>query len=164
MEGGGYFRFPTVEKKEPKYDLFYIGRDKGRANKLLSLQDAFESRGLRTYLHITATRRHQRYNKAYYRPLVPYDQVLDLIGESRAILHLVEGAQNGITIRVMESMIHQVKLVTDDEKLIEYDFYDKDNIFILGKDDIDMLTSFLDKPNKPLNDNIGTSTLFRTVC
>lgn len=160
MPGGGYFKFLTVVKKKPKYDVFYIGRDKGRANKLFTLQDTFQSYGLSTYFHITATRRFQKYNKPYYKPLIPYEQVLDLIGESRSILHLSEGGQNGITIRIIESLIHQVKLITNDHKLREYDFYDKDNIFILGKDEIDGLPAFLDKPYKPLNSNIIESYYF----
>lgn len=153
IEGGGYFTFLTVKKKEPKYDVFYIGRDKGRADKLFALQDAFESRGLRTYFHITAVKKYQRYNKPYYRPPIPYDKVLDFIGESKAILHLVNGGQISATIRVMESLIHHVKLITDNQLLAEYDFYDKDNIFILGKDNIDMLPDFLDKPYKPVDDD-----------
>lgn len=152
--GGGYFRFHKVEKKEPKYDIFYIGRDKGRTNKLFELKDVFESRGLRTYFYITATRKYQRFNKPYYRPPIPYDQVLDLLSESRAVLHLTKGGQTGVTIRVLESLINEVKLITDNQMLTGYDFYDKDNIFVLGKDDLDTLPSFLDKPYKPVNDDI----------
>ena len=76
--------------------------------------------------------------------------MLNYLGKSRAILHLAEGAQHGITIRIQESLIHKIKLITDDRSIEKYDFYNPNNIFILGKDDLTGLRSFLDTPYKPI--------------
>ena len=153
-KGGGYFRLPLREKPEPRYDVLYIGRDKGRAETLFELRNTMERLGLRTYFHITANRRYQRYFKAYYKPLIPYSKVLDLINESKAILHIVDGGQEGPTIRVLESLFHQVKLITNNASIAEYEFYNQDNVFILGKDDIECLSDFLKKPYKEIGAEI----------
>ena len=58
----------------------------------------------------------------------------------------MEGAQNGITIRIQESLIHKVKLITDDVNIVKYDFYNPNNIFILGRDNMNGLKDFLDTP------------------
>ncbi len=152
---GGYFRHYKVNFKQPIYDVFFIGRDKNnRAQRLFQLKDEFEHLGLRTNFYITADRSYKRFNKAFYKPLISYDKVLEMMGETRAILHLVDGGQTGVTYRVFESLFHGIKLVTDNYKLAEFDFYHPDNIFMLGKDDLDMLPAFLDRPFKKINERI----------
>lgn len=153
-EGGGYFKFHVVKKKIVQYDVLYVGRDKGRSDTLFALKDIFEKQGLRTHFHITATRRYERFRKRYYKAPIPYEEILELISQSRAILHLTKGGQTGVTIRVMESLLNQIKLITDNTLLAEYAFYDKDNIFILGKDDINTLPEFLAKPYRPISEEL----------
>lgn len=144
--GGAYFKINQVVKKEPKYDVFYIGRDKGRMSQLQQLEKKFNDLGLTTYFYITAIRRISLRMNKNLKPIIPYDKVLDILGESRAILHLSDGCQKGITYRIEESLIHKIKLITDDKDIMQYDFYHPDNIFILGKDDYNSLPDFLNKP------------------
>ena len=59
---------------------------------------------------------------------MPYKEVLENLGKSKAILHLSQGAQYGITMRIMESLIHNIKLITDCSYLVNYDFYNENNI------------------------------------
>ena len=146
---GGYFKSWTVTKQKPEWDVFFIGRDKGRLDRLLELKAQFEKLGLSTNFYITAYHRYQRYNNPIYRPLVPYTEVLNMLGKSRAILHLVEGGYKGMSIRVMESVIHGIKLITDNIYLREMEIYSPNNIFILGMDDIEYLPEFLELPFIP---------------
>lgn len=143
---GGYFKSWKVEKSEPEYDVFFIGRDKGRLSELLGLKEQFESLGLKTNFYITAHHRWQRFNNPIYQPLVPYTEVLKMLGKTRAILHLTEGGYKGMSIRVMESVIHGIKLISDNKHLLDMDIYRPDNMFILGVDDINDLPAFLDRP------------------
>lgn len=145
-EGGGYFRQWSVERLEPVYDVFFVGKDKNRLNKLRLLENEMNRRGIRTMFYITWERSWQKKQDGIHRPFLPYEDVLSYIGKSRAILHLLDGAQKGITLRIQESLIHKVKLITDDKDLVNYDFYHPNNIFILGKDIMDELRSFLDAP------------------
>jgi len=149
-EGGGYFKIHKVNKKIPEYDVFYVGKDKGRLGKLQQLQKQFNDLGLNTYFHITAERRYSLKRNKYYKPSIPYEQVLDTLGKSRSILHLVDGCQTGISVRVEESLIHEIKLITDNQNLMKYDFYHPNNVFILGLDDIKNLPAFLDLPYEPV--------------
>jgi hypothetical protein len=49
-------------------------------------------------------------------------------------------------MRIMESLIHNIKLITDCSYLVNYDFYNENNIFILGKDDFNRLSEFMNTP------------------
>lgn len=149
-EHSGYFEHLRVKKEEPRYDVLYVGRDKGRASQLLALRDILQSMNLKSYIHIVADRKHKRFSKPYYKKAIMYDEVRELISKSRAIINLATNAQSWLTIRVFESIFNEIKLITDNEELCKSDIYEKDNIFILGKDDINELPAFLDKPYKKL--------------
>ncbi len=146
FEGGGYFRQWRVNKTTPVYDVFYIGKDKNRLAKLRKIESEMNNHGIKTLFYITWERSWQKKDDGIHQPFLPYEEVLDYIGKSRAILHLLDGAQNGITIRIQESLIHKVKLITDDINIVKYDFYNPNNIFILGRDDMNGLKDFLDAP------------------
>lgn len=145
-EGGGYFRQWRVNKTTPAYDVFYIGKDKNRLARLRKIEGEMNNHGIKTLFYITWERSWQKKDDGIHQPFLPYEGVLDYIGKSKAILHLLEGAQNGITIRIQESLIHKVKLITDDVNIVKYDFYNPNNIFILGRDDMNGLKEFLDAP------------------
>lgn len=160
---GGYSRLWKVEKEEKKWEIFYIGRDKGRLDGLLKLKEEFELLGLSANFYITAYHRYQKYNNPIYQPLVPYSEVLKMLGKSRAILHLVEGGQKGITIRVLESIIHGIKLITDNAYLREMEIYRPNNIFILGQDDLKKLPIFLNAPFEPYDREYIESLYFNNL-
>ena len=157
---GGYFRSWTVKKEKPKYDIFYVGKDKGRLDYLIHIKKIFENMGLKVYFHIVGEHRYSFNVKGNYKKFMPYKQVLKIIGKSKAILFLSHGAQNGITIRVQESLIHKVKLITDDEKIMDYDFYDPNNIFVLGKDNLELLKEFLRTPYKEVQSSFFDGMYF----
>lgn len=147
---GGYFPQWKIEKKQPEIDVFYVGKDKNRLKKLQAIENQLNEYGINTFFYITWEKSWQKKQDGIHKPFLPYEGVLNYLGKSRAILHLIEGAQHGITIRIQESLIHGIKLITDDRTITKYDFYNTNNIFILGKDDLKDLRTFLDTPYKPI--------------
>ena len=146
FQGGGYFPQWVIQKQKKEIDVFYIGKDKNRLKKLHNIECELQAYGAKTLFYITWERGWQHKNDGIHMPFLPYEEVLNYIGKSKAILHLLDGAQNGITIRIQESLIHKIKLITDDQNIVNYDFYNQNNIFILGKDDLNGLRTFLDTP------------------
>lgn len=141
-----YFHCCKVIKTEPEFDIFFIGRDKGRLKNLMNLKKVFEDLGLKTFFYIAPARRFLFKPKMIYKPLISYEKNLEFLGKTRAILFLSQGAQSGITMRVIESLWFEIKLITDNKDLMNYDFYRPNNIFILGVDDIQRLPEFLNAP------------------
>lgn len=146
ISGGIYFPQWKVKKEKAEYDVFYIGKDKGRLQRLREIEARLNDYGLKTFFYITWSRGWQHKDDGIHKPFLPYEDVLDYIGKSKAILHLLDGSQHGVTLRIQESLIHKVKLITDDSSIVNYDFYNPNNIFILGKDDLKGLRHFLDSP------------------
>lgn len=158
-----YFKAFKVKKQKSQFDIFYVGKDKGRIGELLKIEKSFNSKGLSTYFHIVAEKRYQLHKDKRYKPFMSYDEVLDNIGKCKAILHLVNGGQIGITMRVMESLVHKVKLITDCKELKNYDFYDPNNIFILGEDNLNDLVEFIESPYQEVSSSLFNQMYFEDM-
>lgn len=126
------------------YDVFFVGLDKGRLSLLLELKDGMENVGLKTDFHIVDEKKTSL--NPIYKQKISYDEVLKKIKKSKAILDIVQSDQNGLTLRAMESLFFERKLITNNKDIIRYKFYSRDNIFILGKNDISELDKFIKLP------------------
>lgn len=145
---GSYVKSWVVNKQTPEYDIFFIGKDKGgkRLGELMQLEENFQKLGLKTYFHIVAERKYERYKNPKYKGFMPYTESLKYLGKSKAILYLGFGSQECVTIRVQESLVHRIKMITDCSWIKKYDFYNPQNIFILGEGDMNKLPEFLNTP------------------
>ena len=114
-------------------DLVFLGRNKGREEEINKVDKLFKNYNLETNLIII--------NKE--TDLISYDDYLKYVSESKAILDILAKGQNGLTLRCMESLFLEKKLITNNSDIKNYNFYNKNNIFILGEDDPDKLVSFL---------------------
>ena len=128
------------------YDVVYVGRDKGRAEQMFEIEKQLQSLGLKTYFHICPDRRYLRWKKTYYKKLLPYAEYLQLIGNTKAILNIVQEGAWSITMREVEALYHSVKCITNNPLVKERQHYHPSRYFILGEDRLDTLPDFLERP------------------
>lgn len=138
-------------RKENKYDILYVGRDKGRGEYLLSLKAKFESMGLTVKFIIVADGRFAK-RKKYYDKLISYDEITELLAESRAVLNVTMPNQKGITLRDIEALFNDIKLITTNQYIVENEIFDENNVFVLQENNFDDICTFLDKPVNVRND------------
>ena len=130
-------------------DIYFCGYDKHRLEYLLELQNRFNELGLSNEMVVVRTP-HKRYAKKFEKYLspgrFPYRVLAEGIYKSKAILDIVEPGQRGITLRPMESIFFRKKLITNNSDVVNYDFYRKNNIFIIGQQPLEEIREFLDVP------------------
>jgi hypothetical protein len=153
---GGYSTCYIGDNCKKKYDVVYIGRDKGRAEYLLSLEKKLNDVGLKTKFLIMPDTRIAK-KKQIYSKAISYFEVIKLVTESRAVVNIVLPGQTGVSLRDYESLFNQVKLITNNPVLKLYNFYDPANIFILGDREISEIPSFINSPYKKIKDEILAS-------
>lgn len=141
------------EKKPIKYDVFFVGADKGRGEYLLDLQKKMNALGLSTKFIITADGRLSR-RKAYYSKRISYSKVIKYDNESRAILNISMPGQMGLTLRDFEAAFNKVKLITDNVNIRSFDLYKEENVFILGERELKELPDFLRSPYVDIDSEI----------
>lgn len=85
---------------------------------------------------------------------IPLDNVKELITDCKILLDVQKEDQGGLTFRVFESLGLGKKLITTNQNVKNYDFYDPNNILVLNKKSIEIPTEFLDCPYKPISEEI----------
>ncbi|MEG0518751.1 MAG: hypothetical protein RR555_07785 [Bacteroidales bacterium] len=139
----------TTAERKVKYDIFFVGNDKGRLEDIYRLYGIFNNQGLTSSLHVIKNR-HKKYDSKY-NPIItnesmPYPQSIETIKESRAVLDILQANQTGQTLRPLEALFLNKKLITNNVEIINEPFYHPSLIFILGIDNIDQLSGFIHSP------------------
>lgn len=137
-----------------QYDIYFIGKNKGRLEMLLKYKKEFEALGLSTNFHITPDKWYEKWKNLKYKHNIDYDKVIDQILKSKSILDIIQDENDGLTLRTMESIFFEKKLITNNKTIRNYDFYCNENIFILGEENILELPAFLKSPYLKLDSSI----------
>lgn len=133
-----FSKYETVSQ-EPKTDVFFFGRDKGRGDAIEGYQKQLEALGIKTDFRII------RSDKDY----IPYEKVIELTCQAKCVLDFCVSEDVGMSLRALEALFLNKKVITNNAMYVYEAFYSPKNVFILGKDDINSLQNFL---NEPLQD------------
>jgi hypothetical protein len=144
--------YQTKEKFWLKYDVFYVGRDKGRLDQIVEIEEKLKECGLKTYFHICANREFLTWTNKRYEHFLPYEKYLKILKESKAVLNIVPTGQRSITQREMETVFDGIKCITNNTGIKKFALYDETRYFILNDNYKDIL-KFLNTPFRPVTDN-----------
>ena len=133
-----------------KYDIIFAGKDKGRWEYLNALAHKPYWRDFKWYFHISPDHFWLIFKKRIYKNILPYDKLMCKQIQSKAVLELVPSALKETTMRAIDAMCLEQKLITDNTNAVNIDFYDSNNIFILGMDKEQNLNEFINSPFKPI--------------
>lgn len=134
----------NIQYYEPSYDIsnnikidkdiFFIGHDEGRRKSILDFQNIAVKMGLNCDIRISDT---------YGGWFIPYTEVEKCVMSTKAILELNRTGQSGVTLRTMESLFYNKKLITNNKDIINEPYYSSRNVFIIGLDKYDNLIEFV---------------------
>lgn len=139
-----FYRFMSVLSDGLKTDMIFLGKDKGRRQIVLELVRVAEAQNLKCDITLVDGR----------NDTMKYRDYLERMIVSRCVVDVVPNQKCGLTLRPLEALFYKKKLVTNYEDIVNYDFYDGENIFILGKDDINKLADFVNSPYKEIDKKI----------
>ncbi|MGT2741901.1 hypothetical protein [Streptococcus plurextorum] len=135
------------EKIDVLRDFYFVGADKGRVQQLDQLAGVIEESEL-TYLFdvFSNDKQSNRSGINYLDSKITYPEIIKKIQESKVIVEINKDGQVGLTLRALEAVFYGKKLVTNNSRIKEYDFYNPNNILVL--DDVNSvdLIEFLNKP------------------
>ena len=136
-----------ISNENIKFDVFFVGTDKGRLGTLLLLEEKFKSLGISFYFHVVKSSG-DSYKKTddrnyRYKKKIPYYKILKYESISKCILDILPDGQRESTLRSVEAYFFKKKLITNNVNIINESFYNKQNVFVLGIDDEKLLIDFL---------------------
>lgn len=133
-----------LENNLQEFDIVFLGRAKKRKNEIMSLKDDFEQQNLKCKFIIIEDEKHY----------IQYEEYLNLISKSKCILDYNQNGQTGLTLRPMEALFFNKKLITNNSDIKNYDFYNSKNIFILEDNKMGEVNKFVNTPNEKIYEHI----------
>lgn len=145
----------TDEDKAYNKDVFYIGTEKeDRVNVLKQLKNEFDNQKITYDINVVRNPHYKGKDNIKYAKKMKYEEVLKKIESSKAILDITNNNQVGLTLRPLEALFFKKKLITNNNSIINYEFYNKNNIFVIGKDNIDGIKEFINNDYVEISQNI----------
>lgn len=144
--------FATQNKTVKK--CFFLGRDKNRIKIIEDLSRILEGLGCIADFYVTKDNSSKSFESKFYidHP-VNYKWSLDKTIQADIIIDINQEGQTGLTLRALEAIFFNKKLISNNSKIKEYDFYSSSQFFIFGEDKISDLSFFLNQhpPKIPKN-------------
>lgn len=118
-----------------KIDILFLGQNKGRDLQIIELDRKLKLNN--KFIIVLKKYKSEVFkilskNKKYYTyKVTPYNKVVELIKQSNCLLELTQKNQEGLTIRALEALFFNKKLITNNIEIKKYNFYNKNNIFII---------------------------------
>jgi len=124
----------STKVTDNKYDIFNISSLDKRQKPLKAFANYFSNKNLNTLLIAYASE-----NNAYLSNIgveitnktYSINQMLEFLKQSKIILDIQRPCQKGLSFRVFESLSFQKKMITTNKDIINYDFYNPNNIFVV---------------------------------
>ncbi len=131
------YYYDSKEEKELniEYDVYFVGHDKGRKEQLDKLANIFKDKNITYRFDIIGEN----------EPNIPYGEIRKRISKSKAILEINQSGQIGCTLRALEALFFQKKLLTTNSAVKNEEFYNENNIYILD-DKLEDIDKFMNLP------------------
>lgn len=147
------FYFPEIAEEyansgcENEYDCMFVGSDKGRSEMISQCKTTLSSAGLSSYIHVTS-------KFGQRSSFIPYKSVVKIIESSRCIIDILPVAQSGMSLRPLEALFFNKKLITNWSLIKTQPFFNKANVFIIGEDNQEDLSLFVNSDIIPINEDV----------
>lgn len=141
-----YSKKDNVKALSGKSDLFFVGRAKDRFSSLCEIVNKANTRDLKCNFQILGVKNQDRVNAqgiTYLDTVKPYDDVLPMILSSKCLLDIVQTGQDGLTMRVYESIFYNKKLITNNPNVRYLPYYNLQYMQIIddiGEIDFDFIS------------------------
>lgn len=145
------YRMPELKDESSlqhdKVDFFFIGKNKGRQDLLMKMKDMVRAWGYTTRFIILD--KHLKIDSCdgieVISKEVDYREVLDMSERARVLVDITKKNQVGLTLRCVEGIYLNKKILSNNKSLIFSDIYSKENVLVfddtLKKEDVDEFMS-----------------------
>jgi hypothetical protein len=139
-----YYYFDTEKPTQSVNDLVYIGSIDNRieiVDKIGQLTSEFSknyilySIGAKSWMYLFKQKILTKYaNLIFSKKHFNHQQMLDLYRSSKVILDVIRPHQEGLSFRIFEAMGLSKKIITNNQAILDYDFYHPNNILVIDNE------------------------------
>lgn len=120
---------------EPEFDLGYVASYDDRVNILERIMSSLKPLDLKTSINITAVKNVRMGNRNenninWFSDILPPNETWRITTKSKVLLEIAQPKQEGLSFRPFDAIALKKKLITTNQSILDYDFFDPQNIFI----------------------------------
>lgn len=155
-----YDSYLSMNKTKIEYDTVFVGFLKDRKEDIQRLyKKLIDAELIPKFVIVTQNINQinrQEYPFDFRSNYLNYYDYLQLVNKSNAILDIAQQGQLGYSMRVMEAIFLNKKLITTNIHIKDAKFYNENNILIINFDDISatQINEFIDKKFIPYDEKI----------
>lgn len=117
-----YSSVAMMSNEKTEVDAFYVGVSKGRQEKLEDIFARLKKGGAKCSFYISRVKK-KNVPEIHYNEWLSYKQVLECIKRANCIVEVMEGQQTGVTLRTMEAICYNKRLLTNNRSVRELPFF-----------------------------------------
>lgn len=162
------FKKEIVKNQKYEYDISFLGTiHSDRYAILKQIQEIAIKNNLKSfyfkYLQSNFIYYFYKFTKKEFRNTTKNDfdfskmsseEIANIVDKSRIILDIQHPKQTGLTMRTIEMIGMNKKIITTNETIKEYDFYNPNNISVIDRKNVNIDLKFLQKEYEPLEKSI----------
>jgi hypothetical protein len=122
-------------KKDIEYDFYTLCNYDKRINKIISIYEILNEKGykLKLILYSKPKKHLKKYSYiTFIQEPISYYENLKNVANSKNLIDIQNSSiHNGLSFRVFEALGYNKKLITTNSNILNYDFYNKNNILYL---------------------------------
>jgi hypothetical protein len=149
------FYYNTIRNNTPENDLFFIGTFDERFDTIQKVLESITKQGKKAQIILQSKNdkiieKYQNETITFIKKPIVFSESEKIYNDSKVILDVQKKIQKGLTFRVFQAMGKGKKLITTNENILNYDFYNPNNIFIWKEDTIEIPNAFFETPYEEL--------------
>lgn len=163
------YKQPVKEHDDYLYDLSFIGTGHSDRPRLLNaIRKQMEESGGTYFIRVYVPSKillgvkcilNKDFREMYKDGLVITEKmaardVSKVMDDSKGVIDIQHPKQHGLTMRTIELLGMNKKILTTNETIMNYDFYREENISIIHRDTATLDVSIIDKPYNKIDDSI----------
>ncbi len=139
-----YSKKVKLPKNNIENDVVFLGRAKDREKDIRDLEKKLRKKKIKTDFKIITDE----------KDIIGYKDYLEMVSKAKCLLDFNAYNQRGLALRVMEGLFFKKKVITTNKYVKEYDFYNKNNFFIIGEDDWKEIKNFINSDYEEVDQKI----------
>ncbi|MCI9844934.1 hypothetical protein [Flavobacterium pectinovorum] len=143
-------------KTKPQYKVLSVTSIDDRYPIINSITDYFDSNKISHETIFFGKRKPYKLKKSivFTKEKLSQSQIQEKIENSEIILDVLRENQNGLSFRIFDALALEKKIITTNNSITEYDFYNPYNILVIDVNKIEIPKDFLNTEYKKIPDTI----------
>jgi hypothetical protein len=138
-----------------KYEVFNISSKDNRFKTISKIADILKANDISSKIIVYDKKnKHKSKNIEFISKYIQIQEVEQYIHQSKILLDIHRAEQNGLSFRVFESIGLQKKLITTNHNIVDYIFYNPNNILVIDEKNPVIPKSFFETDYEKIPDEI----------